>query len=400
MITLEAYVYPRISTGLRLSYGRLGAGALTVTTPVEDAFRLTVSRLGAGFLGAAGAVRTWQAIPGLTRVTASRGMSAKAGVLAATAGTLSATLSNNGDPDTYPGLGAGTPIRLSDTTLGVIWVGRLADVTLEWSKDATADYVATWYATDLVADLVAQVAGVPAHATIGARVTYLTGLAGMTSTESDIPIGAPETPRVGGGLRALPLGATTPAHSIAQHLDIALATVRGGWWPARDTAAAVRYGIAHSRGVQIAWSDVTAPSYTGIDAAWSTADVVNSLEVTNEPTGTVRTVSDPTSIAANGTRAGTVSLAASTDADAVMVGTDYLRTSTTPRLVVASLIAGKPAAATSLGMNVYDIFAMWSVALRGRTALVRVARITYDITADATEPSGARWKTTYQLTPA
>lgn len=381
MIIVEAYIYPPGTAGLRLTYSRLGVGTLGGGV-VLDSFTVGRDRLGRTGLGSAGAARTWVAMAGVTSVTASFGMTADNPAPVSDVGTLTLAFRNAGDPDMCPGLGPGAAVRLRDTTLGILWFGRLREATLATDK-FSPDVSVTWTATDAVETLAGTQLDTAAAEGIVARAGRLASAAGLSASCTG----------AGTAYSGQTLGAITTADTIATHLDRTAASIRAMWWvqPAMTTSTVRVAWFPDGQAATATWSDTAPPSYTGIDQTWSYDAMVNTLDVTNVATGTKITISDPTSVATVGVRRRSLDLHLASDVAAQTVAAAYVLLGPGRAGRVSSIITGKPTTLPSLS-------SAWDITRRGRTYRCRLVGFRFHIVPDVQAADGEHWTVTHLLT--
>lgn len=390
MITIEAYLYPPGWTGMRLGYGRLGVAALTAAPTDSGWFRLGVAALGAAPLGSIEPARTWQAVDAaqLASVRYTRGCSLNGVAVVARTGVLTPTWRDAGDPDTCPGLTAGTPVRLRDDVLGVLFTGRFYSARTASAKAPKATFT-TWTINDAVREYSQANAG-----------PFLFDL-GYTDAQRAAQLVPAITidPATGTNpLAGLVVATTSATMNVADYLDRTAAGGHGLWYI--DAAGAAHYQRYRVEPTPAAtYSDTDAPSYHDLKAAWGSGALVNDVVLKNvvadplDSTKDVTTethVTDPTSQATYGARR--AELTTNIKATGItLLGVRYLAASTAA-VCESITLRGTPPAVLEVGTAI-------DVLYRGKRMPARVLGIDAVLEPDREADNGTRWQLTYQTTP-
>ena len=380
MIKLEAYLYPTgVDLGFLLGVSRVGVTALGKPVVVNP-LTLGTTALGVGRLaGAPG--REWRDVSeGLTGIRITRGLSRRAVVLTAKVGTATCTFKAAGNPNATPGLTRGTPVRIVDADLGVLYTGRLDLVTLTPTKGGPT--WATWQIVDAVQDYTdaAPLAGVGA---LGDTAAIRAGQIVSGIAIIDRPDAVPVT------LTRASLTATP-----AKHLDILAASTGGLWWIRPDNTPA--YCPAHITAPVVTLTDAGDPSYYEASARWWGAGRCNILTLKNHTetagadTITEQTFTDATSVAQQGPADLTLETTIQ-PAQIAPVASYYLARGTGRSLTVDQLTVKRPA-------QLLDVADPVDVVLTGDRYPALLIGLSYSITPAPNDKTAEAWTTTYDLT--
>lgn len=194
--------------------------------------------------------------------------------------------------------------------------------------------------------------------------------------------------------------------SLAEHFDVACASVAGGrWWVDANGVTQFAAGTGVTSFVAT-FSDVRATGtleYTGVDTSYDTRNVVNDLTLTNRTTGlndegetvgvdTDSGFTDPTSIATWGTRSDTLKVSLyEQDGFAGALSRralEVLSSTANPVLTLASITWN--AAEDPKTSGLLDVYSRINVTFQGTTQPSQVISVSHDIT-----PS--RWLITLEL---
>jgi hypothetical protein len=335
---LEARVVNPTSKSFRLGFSKLGAYLLGGTA--GTGFIMGVDHLNRASL-ASSMGYIWKDFTGqCTSIVSKRGSAVSGVCVRGTAGTLTATFKNGGDTDLAINLGVGSQVRLRESvTNHVVWTGVLADTLMQGVK-GSKDYRVTWSCVDVMARLGQKVNGVTAQS-FAARMTSLASAAGLTTPvplpNSDVEDLVAPSLAIGSSRydTLVPLSAVSDSLSIAEHMDMACATVRAMYFPSEDGnltcspdwgPGAYAWGVPPFSDDGTFWGSDGIPSYTALSLGLNSAAICNVLNVTNKGTGNSWSMSMGESVARYGRREQSLTVCATNDADAQVVAGDFLRT--------------------------------------------------------------------------
>lgn len=282
-LSLEVLVPRPGAAAFLLDTSRLDRDALDAATPWPGTFVLDSSRLDEGYLFVLDLTEWWRPILGPARsLSIRRGARVDGLVPVADAGTLVAEIPNALDPREL-GLRRGTPVRAYHwPTRRALFTGELLRATVAPQRPGgRLRYVVTLEAVDAVGQLAettryGAIVGPGLAESWPDRVARLMASAPEISWEL-VPATAPA---------AEPSMANTVHEtSLAEHLDIAVASARGCWWVSAD--GRVRLCAGRPAGAPVALftdessTDPAAWAYVHAAAGWDTGAFVSVVELRN-----------------------------------------------------------------------------------------------------------------------
>lgn len=352
-------------------------------------------------------VSQWQDITGpCTEISVTRGVTTTGPAMAATVGTLTARAINALSPRAT-GLHHGTPIRLIHwPTRSLVFTGVITDLSITPHKPGgRIDYEVSLTASDNVARLAAITR-------YGAKADGGDGSESWAARLARLIKSAPELTYQVHDTATQTMAPVVWETSLARHLDALMASVLGSWTVERDGTVSIR--VRRPRTHVLTLTDAKASnlreriwSYTDLNVAWSAADTIAHVTLTNhgakydteqgewEADDADTTVADPTAVNAWGGVAVTIDTTLPAR-DVESVARRYLATTRTdPIPSSVSLVAAHDAGPTDRAAHMavaaaFDPIQAINIEWRGEDALALITQVTHTITPTT-------WKTRLNL---
>nr|WP_300339908.1 hypothetical protein [Actinomyces sp.] len=408
VLALDAWL-PVPTAALRWDTGRWDRAAWQTTRAVPGTLVWDAGAWDATYWEDQTLTECWTPVLGpCTRLSASRGVDATGPVLAAQAGTLAVTATDDLSPRAL-GMAWGTPVRLYHwPTSTLIWSGWVTDLSTTPAKTGRGSTTVT--ASDAVARLVA-VTRYGARPEGGRTETWRQRLARLMTSA---PSGLTYTVRSSSDAPVCP---TVWETDLASHLDALVATTGGAWAVTRDGRVEVWATLPDQAPALTLTDEPTTPGpgeevvyYTAGPSTWRASTVIASVEATTHDAApdeqgqwraadTTLTVTDPTVAAAWGGTSVRVDLMTPSDTASIQAAALRLlrRASAAPLLeqatywpVSARTRASQQARAMAHAAALDPLTPATGVA-RGERTQALIARVIHDITPTT-------WRTDLDLT--